>query len=47
LNQVAQTGGSEPLPGDYGQLNAVDQEQALELVRRADEFLEKVKAMIA
>jgi uncharacterized protein (UPF0332 family) len=33
--------------GDYGQLNAVDQEQALELVRRADEFLEKVKAMIA
>ena len=33
--------------GDYGQLNAVDQEQALKLVQQAEEFLETVKAMFA
>jgi uncharacterized protein (UPF0332 family) len=33
--------------GDYGQLNAVDQEQALKLVQQADEFLQTVRAMLA
>jgi uncharacterized protein (UPF0332 family) len=33
--------------GDYGQLNAVDQEQALKLVQQAEEFLQTVRAMLA
>ena len=33
--------------GDYGQLNAVDQKQALKLVQQAEEFLQTVRAMLA